>query len=48
MGSRENALAVSWKASKGATYYEVYYTDQENAPTSSYRPFGGDYCPRRV
>ena len=42
VSSRENALAVSWKASKGATYYEVYYTDQENAPTSSYRPFGGE------
>ncbi len=39
---QENALAVSWKAAEGATYYEVYYTSQENAPTSSYTRFGGE------
>ena len=36
----DGALRVSWKASKGATYYEVYYTSQTNAPASSYLRFG--------
>ncbi|MCI8422139.1 MAG: hypothetical protein HFF50_01190 [Lawsonibacter sp.] len=35
------SLRVSWKVSKTATYYEVYYTDQENAPIASYRQAGG-------
>ena len=30
------SLAVSWKQAKDAAYYEVYYSDQENAPTSDY------------
>ncbi len=36
----DGQLAVSWKAAKNATYYEVYYTDQQDAPTSAYRPAG--------
>ena len=37
----DGALRLSWKASKGATYYEVYYTSQPNAPVGSYARFGG-------
>ncbi len=37
----DGALRLSWKASKGATYYEVYYTSQPNAPLGSYVRFGG-------
>ncbi|MCI8304434.1 MAG: hypothetical protein HFF52_07390 [Lawsonibacter sp.] len=32
----ENTLNVSWKASKNATWYEVYYTSTADTPTSSY------------
>ena len=41
VSSRENALAVSWKASKGAAWYEVYYTGQPGAATAAYQRFGG-------
>ncbi|WP_161846516.1 M60 family metallopeptidase [Pseudoflavonifractor sp. 524-17] len=37
----DGALSVSWKQGKSATYYEVYYTDQENAPISTYQQAGG-------
>ena len=33
----DESLAVSWKKAKDATYYEVYYTDQKDAPTSGYK-----------
>ena len=33
-------LKVSWKAAENATWYEVYYTDQADAPTSSYQQAG--------
>lgn len=31
------SLAVSWKADKDAVDYDVYYTDQEDAPVSEYQ-----------
>jgi len=31
------SLAVSWKTAEDATYYEVYYTDQQYAPTTDYQ-----------
>ena len=38
--SLEGSLAVSWKASENATYYELYYTDQPNAAASAYQQYG--------
>ncbi len=38
--SLDGALEVGWKAAKGATWYELYYTDRENASTDSYIPLG--------
>ena len=38
--SLDGALQVGWKAAKGATWYELYYTDRENASTDSYIPLG--------
>ncbi|MBD5161952.1 MAG: hypothetical protein HDT14_08090 [Oscillibacter sp.] len=37
----DGALSVSWKASGGATWYEVYYTSVENAPAASYARWDG-------
>lgn len=37
----DGALSVGWKAAKGATYYELYYTTKANASTSDYTRFGG-------
>ena len=36
----DGSLGVSWKASKSATFYEVYYTDVENASAASYTRWG--------
>ena len=37
----DGQLSVSWKAGENAVWYEVYYTDQANASTASYRQAGG-------
>lgn len=37
----DGALRVSWKASKNATYYELYCTERANSPASAYTPRGG-------
>ena len=36
----DGQLSVSWKRGENAVWYEVYYTDQANAPTSSYKQAG--------
>ena len=36
----DGALEVGWKAAKGATYYELYYTDRADASTGAYTPLG--------
>ncbi len=36
----DGALNLSWKPCKSATYYELYYTAQENAPISAYQRAG--------
>ncbi len=38
----DGALGVSWKESKNATYYEVYYTDIPDAPAAGYIRWNGD------
>ena len=38
--SLEGSLAVSWKASENATYYELYYTDQPNAAAFAFQQYG--------
>jgi len=42
VSERDSALAVSWKASENAEWYEVYYTSQPDAPAASYLRFGGE------
>ena len=42
----EGALGVSWKASKSATYYEVYY--KEKSSTGSYQQVGGSLSATRT
>ncbi|MCM1148839.1 MAG: M60 family metallopeptidase [Butyricicoccus sp.] len=37
----DGALRVSWKASKTATYYEIYCTDRANSPAAAYTQRGG-------
>lgn len=37
----DGALKVSWKASKNATYYEIYCTDRANSPAAAYTRRGG-------
>ncbi len=44
----DGALSISWKTNKDASYYEVYYTTQENAPTSSYTQAGGTLTEPRL
>ena len=36
----DGQLSVSWKKGENAVWYEVYYTNQANAPTSSYQKAG--------
>lgn len=36
----DGQLSVSWKRGENAVWYEVYYTNQANAPTSSYQKAG--------
>ena len=38
----DGALAVSWKAIKTATFYEIYYTDQQGAAFADYICFADD------
>ena len=40
VSSLDGQLGVSWKKGENAVWYEVYYTDQANAPTSSYQKAG--------
>ena len=42
VAAMDGALAVSWKAIKTATFYEIYYTDQQGAAFADYICFADD------
>lgn len=48
VSAQDQALHISWKAGKNATYYEVYYTDKKDAALSSYKKYGGKLTTTQV